>query len=99
MIRRRLKNLFARPSDPWDRLRRPQVHMIRFLLKHLFFGLVAAWTLAALILVFDVGGIGTLLFRSPDWPIWLFLLVFGLSVTLGGVAMGVGIMSLGQERD
>jgi len=72
---------------------------IRFLLKHLAGGLIGAALLLVAILLFDVGGIGSLVAGSETPVLGVFLMGFGLAVTFGSVAMGIGIMSLGQERD
>ena len=72
---------------------------IRFLLRHLAVGLVAALAFGTLILVADVGGIRRLAWASEDGWLFVVLLFFGLSITFGSIAMGVSIMSLGRERD
>ncbi|CCQ74726.1 hypothetical protein [Magnetospira sp. QH-2] len=86
-------------ASPWDRLSRPHEHALRFLGRHLLYGLAAGWTLGICMLVADMGGIWSMISRSEDWFIWLFLLFFGLTVTFGSVGMGIGVMSLGRERD
>ena len=73
--------------------------LFRFLLAHLAAGVLAAGLLLGLIVWFDVAGLASLAFSSPDGGLYLFLLFFGLVVTFGGVAMGAGIMALGRERD
>jgi len=77
----------------------PQRHeLLRFLAGHLVVGLAAGWTLLALLLWTDVGGLATLLWESPDWPLLLAMLAFGFAITFGSLAMGTGVMSLGHRR-
>jgi len=70
--------------------------VVRFLAGHLAAGLGAACVFAGALFAADVAGIWTLIAASPDG--WLFagLLLFGLCVTFGSLAMGVAIM---LERD
>jgi len=74
-------------------------HAIAFLLRHLAAGLGGALLFAALILAADLGGLRTLAWHDPQGWLYLMLLFFGLAVTFGSLAMGVAIMSLGEERD
>jgi len=74
-------------------------HFIAFLLRHLAFGSVGAFVLGGLLLWFDVAGLGTLIFRSPDRNLFLVMLFFGLWITFGSIGMAVGVMQLGEERD
>jgi hypothetical protein len=66
--------------------------LLRFLLGHLLQGLVGALIFTAMVLASDLGGLRTLMLASTDGLLALGLLVFGLSVTFGGVAMGVAVM-------
>lgn len=70
-----------------------------FMLEHLFWGLAAGALFGGLTLVLDLGGIGTLIRASQTPVVPVFLLFFGLFITFGGIAMAVGVMSLGRERD
>lgn len=74
-------------------------HAIQFLLRHLAVGLGGAVLFAGLILAADLGGLRTLAWRDPQGWLYLLLLFFGLVVTFGSLAMGMAIMSLGEERD
>ncbi|MDO8607157.1 MAG: hypothetical protein Q7R40_11510 [Phaeospirillum sp.] len=72
---------------------------LKFLAKHLFFGVVAAITFGVLVLATDLGHIRTLLQDSDNpYPV-LGLMFFGLIITFGGVAMAAGIMSLSDGKD
>jgi tetrahydromethanopterin S-methyltransferase subunit E len=70
-----------------------------FLLKHLIYGSFGGFLFGVLLLWFDVAGLATMIFASPEWPLFLLLLFFGLFVTFGSIGMGVGVMGLGEERD
>ncbi|MGF1641374.1 MAG: hypothetical protein ACFCUO_10545 [Rhodospirillales bacterium] len=72
---------------------------IGFLVKHLALGSVGGLVFGSLLLWFDVAGLATMIFASPEWPLFLLLLFFGLFVTFGSIGMGIGVMGLGQERD
>lgn len=74
-------------------------HLLGFLLTHLLYGVIGALLFGVLLLYADVGGLHTLIRRSEDGLIFLVLLFFGLIVTFGSVAMGIGIMSLGEDRN
>ena len=72
---------------------------IRFLLMHLFYGSVGGLVFGGLLLWFDVAGLATMIFASPEKHLFLLLLFFGLWITFGSIGMAVGIMGLGEERD
>jgi hypothetical protein len=77
----------------------PYAPFVSFLLKHLAVGTAGGLVLGVLLLAMDVAGLRTLILASPDWALFLVLLFFGLWVTFGSLAMAVGIMQLGEERD
>ncbi len=72
---------------------------INFLLKHLMYGTIGGVTLGGLILWFDFAGLATMIFASPEKYLFLAMLFFGLWITFGSIAMAVGIMNRGEERD
>ncbi|TVR98198.1 MAG: hypothetical protein EA406_07390 [Rhodospirillales bacterium] len=74
-------------------------HAIGFLLKHLAAGAAGGMLFGALVLYYDVAGLGTLITTSRHGLLASVMLFFGLFMTFGSVGMGVGIMSLGEERD
>jgi len=74
-------------------------HALYFLLTHLFYGSVVGFIIGWMIIRFDFRGIGSMIDKSPDGWLWMILMFFGLFVTFGSIGMGVGIMSLGEERD
>ncbi|MGB0749190.1 MAG: hypothetical protein ACPGO3_10620 [Magnetospiraceae bacterium] len=70
-----------------------------FMMGHLLVGTLGGFAFGGLLLFFDVGGLGTLVFESSEPALALFLLFFGLFVTFGSIGMAAGVMSQGQERD
>lgn len=70
-----------------------------FLAKHLAVGVTAGVVFCAAALATDVGGLRSLLFAADSVGVGLYLLVGSVCLTFGGVAMGVGIMSLGDHAD
>jgi hypothetical protein len=72
---------------------------ILFLIKHLLCGTIGGAVFGALLLWFDIAGLATLIFASPDRALFLLMLFFGLFVTFGSIGMAVGVMQLGEERD
>jgi hypothetical protein len=80
-------------------LQRHERQAIRFLVMHLLAGLGGAGLFGGLVLWLDLGGLGALVAGAEDGLLALFLLFFGLAVSFGSVAMGVGVMALGRDRD
>lgn len=72
---------------------------ILFLLKHLLAGTIGGVVLGVLVLWLDVAGIASMAAASPDETLIHIMLFFGLFITFGSIGMGVGVMSLGEERD
>jgi len=70
-----------------------------FLGKHLAAGVTAGLTFCGAMLAFDVGGLRSLLVAADSVGIGLYLFVGSVCITFGSVAMGVGIMSLGDHSD
>lgn len=77
---------------------RHERNAIVFMLQHVVYGLAGAVSFGVSLLWFDVGGIGTLAMASEHWALNLVLLFAGLFVTFGGVAIGVGVMTMGEDR-
>ncbi|WP_029007756.1 hypothetical protein [Azospirillum halopraeferens] len=71
--------------------------LVYYLLQHLASGVAGAIVLASGILLLDIAGLGTLVTTSEHWFVATFLLYFGLSITFGSVAMGIGVMMLAEE--
>ncbi|MFO1129610.1 MAG: hypothetical protein U1E66_14390 [Rhodospirillales bacterium] len=73
--------------------------MLRFLLTHLIYGSLGGLVFGVLILWFDIAHLWSMMETSPDRPLYILLLFFGLFITFGSLGMAVGIMQLGEERD
>ena len=86
-------------NQPWHGREAPHKAPIRFLMRHLTYGTAGGFAFGAAILAFDIAGLGSMIRASSDGWLFALLLFFGLFVTFGSIGMGVGIMSLGQERD
>jgi hypothetical protein len=78
---------------------RADLTAVRFLVRHLVVGLIAAGLFGGLLIAADVGGLRRMAAADADGWLYLALLFFGLAVTFGSAAMGVSVMNLGQERD
>lgn len=76
----------------------PEYEGVRFLFHHLVVGVLAAVAFFALIVGFDVANLRTLLAESGHGWVAGALLLFGLVITFGSVAMGMAVMSLGRDR-
>jgi hypothetical protein len=70
--------------------------LIRLLAVHVGLGAVVAGGVVGLLLAFDIGRLGTLVFASETPTIPLLLLGFGFVVTFGSAAAGAAVMGLGQ---
>jgi hypothetical protein len=80
--------------------RQPPPHgLVAFLLRHFAAGVLAAVVFEAVLLAQDYASLRTMAASSPDGPLYLTLLFFGLVVTLGGVAMAVGVMRARPHDD
>lgn len=72
---------------------------VMFLVRHLVSGAVGGLVLGGGLLVFDVAGLGTLIWRSEHWLVGTLLLFVGLMATFGSAAIGIAVMSLGEDRE
>ena len=70
--------------------------MWKFLGLHLACGVVASFIFGAAILVSDLSHIRSLALESDHPMMILVLMFFGLAVCFGSLAMGVGIMGMGN---
>ncbi len=72
---------------------------LKYLGQHLIYGIAAALTFGGMVLATDLSHIRTMLMDSANpWQV-MALMFFGLIVTFGSVAMGVGIMNLARDED
>jgi len=69
----------------------------RYLFRNALAGAAIGVLVVAAILVFDVGGVGTLLFGGDDTIVGLVLLVWFFGLTFASVAMGSAVMALGHR--
>jgi hypothetical protein len=74
-------------------------HAITFLLHHMAGGIAGAVMFGLVVLYVDVGGLWTMARTDPQGWLFVAILFFGLFVTCGSVAMGIGIMSLTRDTD
>ncbi len=81
------------------KLLRHERDAIIFLVRHMLFGICGAFLFGSLMLYFDIGHLRSLAGESRDGLLTLALFFFGLVVTFGSVAMGVGVMSQGQDEN
>ena len=73
--------------------------LLGYMAQHLLAGVLAGILFGVLVLVTDLGHIRTLVMDSPDGIATAVLMFFGLMVTFGSVAMGVGIMNLARDDE
>lgn len=78
---------------------RPDLRIVRFVLWQSALGAGLGMALAVLLLVFDTGGLRTLLLKSDAWPAALSLLLAGFAITFGSAVCGSAIMSLPADDD
>ncbi|MCF6221130.1 MAG: hypothetical protein L3J65_08465 [Robiginitomaculum sp.] len=64
----------------------------KFLLTHLCKGVAVGWGLLAVFLISNLGGVGTLIFKSSNTVMAVGLLALGFAITFGSCAMGLGVM-------
>ncbi|RAU21631.1 hypothetical protein CU669_11650 [Paramagnetospirillum kuznetsovii] len=72
---------------------------LKYLGQHLIYGIAAALTFGGLVLATDLSHIRTMIMESATPYQVLALMFFGLIITFGSVAMGVGIMNLARDDD
>lgn len=63
-----------------------------FLLKNLCKGILVGWALLFALLAFDIGGIGSLIFKSGNGILAVSLLMLGFAITFGNCAMGIAVV-------
>lgn len=79
--------------------RTKQYEGVRFLLHHVVGGVIGAVAFMALILIFDLAGLRGLIWGSPHGWVAAALLLFGLIITFGSVAMAIAVMLEGEDRN
>lgn len=82
---------------PGPGARRGDLGGVRFLLRHLSGGALAAAVFEGLLLGFDAFGLRALVAGSEHGILAAGLLLFGLTVTFGSAAMGAAIMTIDRD--
>lgn len=72
---------------------------LRFMLGHLAVGLTAAAIFTGGLLYFDLFGLWDLVRRFESPMLAIAMLFGGSAITFGSLAMGAGVMMLGEEDD
>lgn len=80
-------------------LNKEERKVLSFLLQHLLMGTIGGFLFGVLLLWQDIGNLRTLVMNSDNALLYVGMLFFGLFITFGSVGMGVGIMSLGEDRN
>jgi hypothetical protein len=70
--------------------------LLRFILKHVFFGIIIGWSFVAALLYFDVGGFGSLVLGSSSKWVALGLLGVSFAVTFGSASVATAVL-MGHE--
>ena len=73
--------------------------LFKLLARNVVLGVVAGWTILALFLVTDTGGLGHVVFESSEPLFAIALLAAAFAITFGSLSMGVAIMTLPYEED
>jgi multisubunit Na+/H+ antiporter MnhB subunit len=94
MTRRQVRDRLAR----WRLPRTKQYEGVRFLLHHVVGGVIGAVAFMALILATNMAGLRELFLETEHGLVAALLLLFGLMVTFGSVAMGIAVMLQGEDR-
>jgi len=71
--------------------------LVRFLIRHAAIGFGLAIVFVGLLLVFDIGGIATLIFASSSAALALAVLTFSVGLTFSSVQMGFAVMFLRDD--
>ncbi len=96
--RKEEKRIYDRYDMTPEEARRDHWEMLRFLAINVLFGMGLGALIAASLLWFDVGGLGTHMARSRHPIITSLLLFVPLSLTFGSVVVGTAIMTMPYKR-
>lgn len=89
------------PRRTLARLRLPRTRQyqgVRFLLHHVVGGIIGAVVFMGLILATNLAGLRRLFLETEHGLVGAGLLLLGLIVTFGSVAMGIAVMLQGEDR-
>lgn len=78
-------------------LQRHERIFLGFLLRHLLIGVAGALAFGLALLGLNLFDLRTLILGSDQPVLFAGLLFFGLFVTFGSVAMGIGVMTIGED--
>ncbi len=92
--RRPMRERLARLKLP----RTKQYEGVRFLLHHVVGGIIGAFAFMGLILATNLAGLRVLFLETEHGLTAALLLLFGLIVTFGSVAMAIAVMLEGEDR-
>jgi hypothetical protein len=81
---------FERPRSVYQRM--PQ--LLRFLLRHLAFGVSVGVAFASLVVLTNTAGLNDLLSADEHPYVAIFMLNVMCALTFGSLAMGIGVMTL-----
>lgn len=71
--------------------------LLRLLISHCLVGMAAGVAVTAALLIFDVGGLRTVLTATREAVLAVFVLGFAMAALLGSMAMGVAVMTLPKD--
>lgn len=92
------KRIYDRYDMTPEEARRDHWDMLRFLALNAISGVALGFAVAASLLWFDIGGLGTHLGRSQHPFITALLLFVPLGLTFGSVVTGTAIMTMPYKR-
>lgn len=87
-----------KPKITREEARRDHARMLRFLAFNAALGMALGLAVAAAILLFDVGGIGSRVARSTDPFLPLLLIGFPMALIFGGAVTATAIWTMPYER-
>lgn len=73
--------------------------LVRLLVRNAAFGFAVAGAFIGSLLIFDIGGLGTLVAEQRDGPLAAVVLTFATGLTFGSVQMGIAIMQLADKDE
>jgi len=69
----------------------------KLLIKSCLKGILIGWIFLAILLGFNIGGLGELVFDSSNPILAPFLLAVGFAITFGNAAMGHAVMTMDKS--
>lgn len=81
-----------------EEARKDHRDMLRFLAVNAAFGMALGAGVAAALLLFDIGGLGTRIIRSQNPVLLVFMVAFPMALTFGGAVTASAIMLMPYKR-